>query len=171
MQRTFFIAMSILGIFIIGERVYAIHATLPAETTIIAPYANPDSVYDYIKAKSPYTDWKLWPGKERRSAGSGQHGAHITIYLNDLAAAAVKKGKGMPPESLIVMENFSKEKKLSSISVMYKVMDYNPTAGNWFWAEYSAEGKNMKAGKVQGCIDCHEAKKKNDYVMIEDFVK
>jgi hypothetical protein len=44
---------------------------------------------------------------------------------------------------------------------MYKVKDYNPDAGDWFWAKYGPTGEVMAAGKIDSCINCH--RKGKDY--------
>jgi hypothetical protein len=54
---------------------------------------------------------------------------------------------------------------------MYKVAGYNPEANDWFWAKYKADGTVLKEGKVAGCINCHAAKKANDFVFTSEFVK
>lgn len=70
----------------------------------------------------------------------------------------------MPYGSILVKENYARDKKtLLSITPMYKVRDYNPGAGNWFWAEYSPEGRIKAGGRVQSCIQCHSASKR-DYL-------
>jgi hypothetical protein len=31
--------------------------------------------------------------------------------------------------------------ELKAITVMYKIKDYNPADGDWFWVKYSPDGK------------------------------
>lgn len=50
---------------------------------------------------------------------------------------------------------------------MYKSSGYNPDAGDWFWSKYGPEGEAMDAGKVEGCISCHESMGGGDYVATE----
>ena len=52
---------------------------------------------------------------------------------------------------------------------MYKVKGYNPGAGDWFWALYDPQGRVKMEGKPQGCIGCHGAALKNDYVMAHTY--
>ena len=52
---------------------------------------------------------------------------------------------------------------------MYKIKDYNPSAGDWYWVKYSLTGKAGPYGKVQGCIGCHAVKADNDYITIHDI--
>ena len=47
---------------------------------------------------------------------------------------------------------------------MYKIKGYNPSAGDWFWAKYNPDGTVAAQGRVKACIDCHSAKKDNDYI-------
>jgi hypothetical protein len=42
-----------------------------------------------------------------------------------------------------------------AVTAMYKVEDYNPEDGDWFWAKYGPEGKVTAAGRVKSCINGH----------------
>jgi hypothetical protein len=116
-----------------------------------------------VKLK-PYTDWQLYPGKGRMYQGTQPHGAFLTTYVNEAAYYSVKDKKGMSDGSIIVKENYTADKKLDSLTVMYKIDRYNIKAGNWFWVKYGLEGKVMASGKVEACITCHESKKENDFI-------
>lgn len=171
MKNVFFIFLAVIA-GIMGAKALAIHETIPAETTIALPSAyDAEAVYRYIKVLRPYSRWDLWPGKGKLYKGSQPHGAYLTTYINDTASLSIRRKESMRPGSLIVKENYTPAKKLDTISVMYKVEGYNPAAGDWFWARYGDDGKVLKAGKVQACIDCHSANKPNDFVMTEDFIK
>lgn len=172
MKNLVFTFLAVVGILVMGAKAIAIHETVPAETTIVLPSVqDPIAVYKYVQILNPYIEWRLWPGKGKLYKGSHPHGAYLTTYINDTASLAIKQAELMQPGSIIVKENYTPEKKLAAINVMYKVKGYNPSAGDWFWAKYDAGGKVKKAGKVQGCIDCHITKKTNDYIMTEDFIK
>jgi hypothetical protein len=54
-----------------------------------------------------------------------------------------------------------------AVTPMYKFKGYNPEAGDWFWGKYGPDGKVMVAGKVNGCIECHEDVKDNDWIFTE----
>jgi hypothetical protein len=71
----------------------------------------------------------------------------------------------MPDGAIIVKENYGDDKKtMVAITTMYKVKGYNPEAGDWFWAEYGPDGKEMASGKVGACIDCHGKQKAAHYL-------
>ncbi|MCX5853339.1 MAG: cytochrome P460 family protein, partial [Deltaproteobacteria bacterium] len=86
-------------------------------------------------------------------------------YVNDAAFKAItgKKGK-FPDGAMIAQDNFSKDKKLMNIDVMYKVKGYNPKEGDWFWVQFRTDGRIISEGKIDECIKCHVAQKGNDYV-------
>ena len=146
---------------------YAIHRTMPAETYVSLPGAYAESVYKYISYEDPYKKWSLWPGKGRLYKGKQPHGAYLTTYVKDNARFSVRAGGKMVNGSIIVNENYTSEKKLIEIMVMYKVKNYNPSAGDWFWAGFDKKGKVLEEGKVRTCIDCHSKMKSNDYIFTE----
>jgi len=129
--------------------------------------ASGTALWDHLK-KVDYTKWKMWPGKTAFYNGKEPHGALLTTYVNGPARRAVEGKKGvMPDRAIIVMENYSAEKKLVAITVMYKFKGYNPQGGDWFWTRYSADGKIEAEGKIEKCIKCHAEKKDNDYIVKE----
>jgi hypothetical protein len=123
------------------------------------------SVWDYLKKQTYAKNWKMWPGTTPMYQGPEPHGAFLTTYVNDVALKSIgaKKGK-FADGAIIAQDNFSKDKKLKFISVMYKVKGYNATDGDWFWAQYKPDGRIEAEGKVDECIKCHVAQKGNDYV-------
>jgi hypothetical protein len=143
---------------------YAIHEVRPAETQITLPGADGNALYEYIVKADPYKKWELWPGKGRFYHGREPHGSLLITYLNDSAHYSAKRQKPMSDGAIIVKENYSADKRLVAITVMYKIMGYNPKAGDWFWAKYVPDGTIERSGKVKGCIDCHSANKDNDYI-------
>jgi hypothetical protein len=89
----------------------------------------------------------------------------LKLYANDIAIQAVKHGKPLPEGSILVKENYGKDKKtLVAITPMYKVKGYNPDDRNWLWAKYKKDGTIEAAGKVEGCIQCHRNVKEDDYL-------
>jgi hypothetical protein len=103
--------------------------------------------------------------------GIEPHGALLTTYVNDTAYNSVKSKKGMADGSIIVKENYTPDKQLAAVTVMYKVKGYHPAEGNWFWAKYRPDGDIEASGKLESCIKCHSQRKANDYVMTEDIMK
>ena len=143
---------------------FAIHETMPSETQITLPGANAAALNSYIIKLDPYTRWELWPGKGKLYKGTEPHGSLLTTYVNDAAYRSAKGKTAMTDGAIIVKENYTSDKKLIALTVMYKIKGYNPESGDWFWAKYTPEGKVETSGRVKGCIDCHAAKKDNDYI-------
>ncbi len=145
----------------------AIHKIIPSETTIPKPGADAEKLLDYLTMHDPYRAWDLWPKKGRLYKGTEPHGALLTTFVNNNALHSIKKKKGMAEGSIIVKENYTADKKFTSLSVMYKIKGYNPDGGDWFWAKYAPDGKIEASGMVKACIACHSQKKDNDYIFIE----
>lgn len=123
------------------------------------------AIWQYLKTTDYTKKFKMWPGKSSFYQGKEPHGALLTTYVNIPALMAIAGKKGSLPEgSMIVKENYSSEKQLKSITVMYKVYGYNPEAGDWFWAQYGPGGKVEVEGKVDTCIKCHAENSNNDYI-------
>jgi len=139
-----------------------LHCTSTAELSS-TPSPEPSDLWTYITRTNPYSRWQHWPGYEDKHPGLSPHGAWLELYANDTAMEAVRSGRDvMPYGSIIVRENYARDKEtLLSITPMYKVRDYNPGAGNWFWAEYGPEGKVRAGGRVQFCIRCHRASQRD----------
>lgn len=103
------------------------------------------------------------------------HGALVKTYMNRVAAG---NPKTLPNGSMIIKENFSPDKKLMAITVMYKTKDYNPEAGDWYWVKFDPKGnvaqmdtprgKMQIAGKAKGCIECHSGADGGDYAFFND---
>jgi len=135
--------------------------------TKMADLPAPDGaeVWEFVSKTNPYSGWPLWPGKGELYKGQHPHGAFLTTYVSPEAKKVVSRRKGeFGVGDFVIKENYSPEKKLAAVTVMYKVNGYNPEAGNWFWAKYGADGSIQKEGKVDGCINCHRDKKDNDWV-------
>ena len=115
---------------------------------------------------SHFRDWQTWPGKDRLYAGSEPHGTLLTTYLNNLAYDALaNRAPSMPAGALIVTENFTADTVLTAITAMYKVSDYDTTAGDWFWARWDSAGVADVSGRAEACKACHSANADMDYIM------
>jgi len=124
------------------------------------------AVVEYITVSNPYQQWNLWPGKEQFYPGRHPHGSLLTTYVSPLAFYAIEgKGGAIPETAFIVKENYTAEKELAAVTVMYKVEGYNPEGGDWFWLKYTPDGRIEKEGKVAGCIGCHAAAQGNDWLL------
>ncbi len=131
------------------------------------PGSDPAAFWNYITKVSPYKNWSFWADHQGMQPGRAPHGPLHKVYVNDRALNSPK-----PPVqygSMVVKENYGKNKELKAITVMYKVSGYNPGDGDWFWAKYSPEGKADKAGKLEGCIGCHGTRADNDFILVHEF--
>ena len=107
----------------------------------------------------------MWPGTSALYPGKSPHGAFLTTYVNGAALKAIELKTGsMPYEAIICKQNFNKDKKYVSLTVMYKVKDYNPAEGDYFWAKYAPDGRIEAEGKISSCINCHSHKRGNDFI-------
>lgn len=147
----------------------AFQSRIPKDVNL--PPADPQLLYKYISRENSYVNWDLWPGKGKMYEGKPPHGAFLTTYVNNTALASMKAKRKMADGAIVVKENYTAVKELAAVTVMYKIEGYHKAAGDWFWAKYGADGSVQKAGKVDGCINCHGAKKENDYFFSGDFVK
>ena len=125
------------------------------------------SLWNRITAEADYKTYSYWPGHEGIQPGQAPHGVYHQIYINRVLAGMLPiKSRTAANGTIIVKENFTNEKILDSITVMAKVKDYNPGAGDWFWAKYSPEGDVQAEGTPGGCISCHEGMEDNDYIIV-----
>lgn len=128
------------------------------------PATNGKAVIEYLNQQK-YQSWQLWPGKTELYKGRHPHGAFLTTYVSSGAYQAIEaKAGSIPDGEFIVKENYSPEKKLAAVTVMYKQAGYNPAGGDWFWLKYKPDGTIAKEGKVGGCIGCHTGVQDNDWL-------
>lgn len=140
------------------------------------PAPSAEKIWEDITKINSYRDWKPFPAKGKEGLypaiergpvpAKNPHGAYMKLFVNDITQkAAQEKSRGpMPDGAVLVMENYGRDQKtFQSIHAMIKVKGFDPEHGDWFWAAYSPEGKVLEAGKVKSCIDCHRARKDNDW--------
>jgi len=173
MKRNLFAVLSGLVLLLcVSVFAYAVHEEKPSETMAAMPGPDAVKLYDYITKDNPYVKWELWPGKGRLYEGREPHGAFLTTYVNSYAYFSAKDKAGqMADSSIIVKENYTPDKKLAALTVIYKIKNYNPAAGDWFWAKYEPYGKVLAWGRVEACINCHGGNKANDFIMTEKIGK
>ncbi|HSO07304.1 MAG TPA: cytochrome P460 family protein [Pelomicrobium sp.] len=129
------------------------------------PKPDAEAVKRYLTTENYRSAWKFFPGKQALYKGVEPHGLLLTTYVNPVAYTAISvPGNRLPHGSIIVKENYTPDKKLAAVTVMYKVEDFNPEHNNWYWLKYLPDGKVEASGKVASCQGCH-AQSKNDYVM------
>lgn len=164
MKKAFWIAALLLTVaFIVGCEKKEMKTE--SESVAALPAAEARAVIDYITETTPYQNWELWPGKGKLYKGQHPHGAFLTTYVNPAAAKALQQKSGQLPDgAIIVKENYTPEKTLAAVTVMYRKAGFNPSAGDYFWVKYLADGTIEKSGKVDGCINCHGTVKDNDWL-------
>jgi len=130
------------------------------------PDAEAASVWSYIESHDYRKDWSFWPGKGELYQGQEPHGALLTTYVNELANDALTSGADkMPRGATIVKENYSPDKELAAVTVMYKAeQGYNPDHNDWFWMKRLADGTVEASGRVDSCQACHRSSER-DYLM------
>ena len=64
----------------------------------------------------------------------------------------------------MIKENYTDDRKLFLITVMYKVKGFYPAGHDWYWVKFKPGGDARLEGKVDACIDCHVGVAGNDYV-------
>ncbi len=130
------------------------------------PAAVGNDVIAYLN-QVDYQNWQLWPGKSKLYEGRHPHGSFLTTYVSRGAYQAIENKTGsIPSGEFVVKENYTAEKKLAAITVMYKQAGYNAEGGDWFWLKFTPDGTVEKEGKVSGCIGCHAAVRSNDWLFI-----
>jgi len=165
------IIVALWSLFIFSADALAIHEIIPSETNVAMPGPDAEKIVEYISRFEPYRSWHFWPGTDKLAPSRAPHGDLITIFVNDFAYLSIKKHRAMTDGSLVVMENYTKDKKFLGLSVMYKIGKYNPEAGNWFWAEYKPDGTVVESGKAENCLKCHSEAKANDFIKSRRFIR
>lgn len=131
------------------------------------PQPNSTAIWEYITTQSPYKQWKNWPDHIGIQPGSSPHGTLHEVFVNDAALSA--EAPPFAVGSMVVKENYDDTKALLVITVMYKVIGFNPEAGDWYWVKYAPDGTELASGKPGGCITCHNAVSANDYIFLHAF--
>jgi len=90
--------------------------------------------------KANYRHWAAPAGEtaDKFYPGKSPHGAFIKTHLNRAAAGRQKE---FPAGSVIVKENYSKDKKLKAVTVMVKSKGFDPEHKDWWYAKYMPNGK------------------------------
>ncbi|MEM8679579.1 MAG: cytochrome P460 family protein [Planctomycetota bacterium] len=168
---------------------------LPTESTELAPPAEGDPFYTHPDVAEPsqgdfaeqfwqylqtgpmaYDEWRGFPGRpEGLQTGRSPHGSKVRLVANRKAR---ESAEDPVPGSILLMENLnSSGTRVISITVMYRVNGYDPPHGDWFWAKYQMDGKLARidgrraAGRINSCIECHQAAAGGDYIFANDGVR
>lgn len=130
------------------------------------PAPTAKAVWNHLQEADYESNWSLWPGKGEFFEGQEPHGALLTNYLNPPAMRALEgDATSMPPGAIIVKHNYTPDRTLAAVTVMYKSAGFDPEHNDWFWLKRAADGTVEASGKVEGCQSCHGAASDNDYVL------
>lgn len=108
-------------------------------------------------------------------ASSSPHGDLVKVYVNRIAASQPDE---LPVGSVLVLENYGRNRQLVSLNVMQRAKGFAPKYGDWYFATYLPGGKVAKArgksgeipfaGRVVSCIECHRQAWDDDFVFFND---
>jgi hypothetical protein len=137
----------------------------PPKSEMSLPSPDGKTVHDYITVQNDYRQWPMFPGKTAQYPGQHPHGAFLTTYVSGITLEALEnRAARLPDGAMLVKENYSPEKELAAVTVMYRRAGYNPAGGDWFWLKYAPSGEILAEGQVEGCINCHKAVADNDWI-------
>jgi hypothetical protein len=92
--------------------------------------------------------------------------ATVQIYMNEAAGKALDAKSPVYPEgAVIVKEKLGKNNEPIALGGMLKrAKGFDPEHGDWEYF-YAEKGGSFTTGKMENCIECHEAgAKSHDYV-------
>lgn len=125
-----------------------------------------------VKKDAAYNTWKSLARQKADDGIENPHGDISRTYANKIAS---DDATALPNGSILVREDYDDKGKRKSISVMYRVKDYDKDHGNWYWFTYQENGsiarnteKKAIAGKVASCVDCHTKANGKDFVFSND---
>jgi hypothetical protein len=125
-----------------------------------------------VRRGAAYNSWKVL---SRDPSGDDLENPHSTIsktYVNDVGS---QDTANLPVGTILVREDYGADRKRQSISVMYRVKDYDKEHGNWYYLKFLEDGNVARgngksvAGKVTSCIGCHTKAKGQDFVFSNDI--
>ena len=101
-----------LGVMVVGGLVALGCATMQK------PDTEPGMVWKYITEENDYTEWAFYPEAEGMVKGGEPHGAWIKTFVN--TEGMNSKKVPIKDGSMIVKENYTPDRDLAAITVMYK---------------------------------------------------
>lgn len=108
--------------------------------------------------------------KTRPYPGNDPHGAILEFLETDLdidgeTHRVIVKRNYMGGEGVDVGTIWQDgSQHLAATTVMVKREGYDPEHDDRYWVKYQADASIEAAGKVQGCIDCHQTAEGEDYI-------
>lgn len=129
------------------EKSEELHSSQVEELNKKAPAEIATELWNLIQTEQ-YQQWKEMPGPGTFNKDADKKKMYMKTYANGLAYETIeKKSKSLPPGSIIVKEKYDDQDQLQSISAMINLGGNDPKDINWFWAQYSPDGKTLKTGQ------------------------
>lgn len=131
-----------------------------------------EELYDLITLTDPYEQWGQFPGAQGTIDSNPPHGPFARVFISSEVEGALGNFTGRLPEgSIIVKESFDADMNESgdSLTVMWKVDQFDPPNNDWFWASFRFDGTIRSEGRVAGCFACHGAARDNDFIFLQQF--
>lgn len=153
------------ALFAAGMALAAQASALGDVSTENMPLADAEALWNYLQRQDYRRTFRFFPGRGEFYKGAEPHGALLTTYVNSTAEMGLQKTEiPLRAGSIIVKENYTPDKELAAVTVMYKVPGYDPRHNDWFWLKRSADGKLEAAGRIDSCIACHRTSNR-DFIM------
>lgn len=131
------------------------------------------------QAPSPQALWQqietlqkthaILPESHPLQVGSRMVDPYTTDLANSAAIHTIQTAGGITKVtryengSLLVKENYNKDRKLDGVTAMLKLKGYDAGDRNWVMAAYQPDGSVTAFGKVGSCIACHVLVQKQDF--------
>lgn len=112
----------------------------------------------------------IMPESSPFQAGSRTVDAFTIDLANAAAVQSISQAGGIihvsryKNDSLLVKENFNKNRKPTGVTAMLKLAGYDAADRNWVMAAYKPDGTMVSFGKIGSCIACHTMVQKQDFV-------
>lgn len=121
----------------------------------VAPDANPAAVRDWLENELYRERWLVISDTlPLRPSAEPQHGALVTSYANPLAAAGMERGlPELPTGSILILEDFTPDTTLASVSVMLQTGDRDTEDEGWYFVRLGSAGEISPGGET--CAACH----------------
>ncbi|MEQ1571151.1 MAG: cytochrome P460 family protein [Myxococcota bacterium] len=104
-----------------------------------------------------YESWTVPPGWSTTPTLSSMHmGGYVVTWFDDTLAAWDFAGSA--PEGSIAVKRATTDESgatVADITVMQKRAGYDAANGDWFYAQFGADGTVMAAGAIAMCVGCH----------------
>lgn len=132
----------------VEKKTEEMHAAQVEKLREKAPEEIATELWDLIQ-KEQYTQWKELPGTGMLTKSAENKKVTMKSYANDIAYQAMeKKEKTLPPGSMVVKQRYDDQDQLLTVSAMINLGGNDPKDINWFWAQYSPDGKPLKWGET-----------------------